>query len=83
MERRFKYVTNRTIPNKAGEENKGKIRVLVRVNSDDAEADYECPECSDKRHVVKEWKRPFNIKCENCGFLMRLPKLKSKKKKKK
>ena len=73
----YKYMSNRTVANKNGEEN-GKLRVLVKNDSDMAEVDYVCPECSDSRHLEKPWKRPFNVKCEKCGFLMRLPKLKGK-----
>jgi hypothetical protein len=40
----YKYVTNRTLKNKAGEE-KGKIKVLVPNDSDTAQVDYVCPEC--------------------------------------
>ena len=73
----YKYVSNRTVANKNGEE-KGKLRVLVRADSETAEVDYVCPECSDSRHIEKPWQRPFNVKCEKCGFLMKLPKLKGK-----
>ncbi len=75
---KFRYITKRVLQNKKGEE-KGKILVVVRVGSDDAEVDYTCPECQHSSHMVKPWKRPFSVKCEKCGFLMRLPKLKGKK----
>ena len=78
--RQFKYITNRSLPNKAGEEDKGKIRVLVRNESDTAEVDYACPECKASEHIEKLWARPFSVKCSKCGFLMRIPKLKGKKK---
>lgn len=74
----YKYVTNRILANKKGEE-KGKIRVLVKINSDIAEVDYVCPECGFSEHTEKEWKRPFSVKCSKCGFLMRIPRLKDKK----
>lgn len=77
MERKYRYITNRTLQNKAGKVT-GKIRVVVRINSDNAETDYVCPECSNSGHEVKFWKRPFSIKCKKCGFLIRLPKLKGK-----
>lgn len=75
----FRYITNRTLVNKAGKLS-GKLRVVVRNGSDTAEADYVCPECANAQHVEKPWKRPFSVKCAKCGALMRAPKLKGKKK---
>ena len=74
----FRYVTNRTLLSKAGEE-KGRIRVMVKKGSDTAEGDYECPECDNKGKINQVFKRPLSVRCEKCGFLMRLPKLKGKK----
>jgi RNase P subunit RPR2 len=74
---KFKYITKRTLHNKNGED-RGKILVVVRINSEDAEVDYTCPECQHSSHVIQRWKRPFSVKCEKCGFLMRLPRLKGK-----
>lgn len=74
----YKYVTNRILENKKGEE-KGKIRVLVKADSNTAEVSYVCPECGFSEETKKEWKRPFSVKCSKCGFLMRLPRLKDKK----
>lgn len=73
--RQFKYITNRTLKNEAGEE-KGKIRVLVKTDSDTAEVDYVCPECLLSEHVEQEWKRPFSVKCSKCGLTIKIPKLK-------
>lgn len=75
MERKYRFVSNRILKNSKEEEN-GRMRVLVKVDSDTAETDYECPECGFKEHVEPEWKRPFSVTCSKCGFLMRLPKLK-------
>ena len=75
MERKFKFVSNRIIKNK-NEEETGRMRVIVRTGSETAEVDYECPECSFKEHIETEWKRPFSVRCNKCGFLLRLPKLK-------
>ncbi len=75
MERKYRFVSNRILKNSKGEE-KGRMRVVVKVNSDIAETDYECPECGFNEHVELEWKRPFSVKCSKCGFLMRLPRLK-------
>jgi len=71
----YKYVTNRTLKNKAGEE-KGKIKVLVPNDSDTAQVEYVCPECGFSEHKEQEWKRPFVVKCGKCGVSMKIPKLK-------
>lgn len=75
----FKYVTNRTIANKAGEE-KGKIKMMVKNESDTLEGEYLCAECGNKGKVNQFFKRPISVRCEKCNFLMRVPKLKGKKK---
>lgn len=75
----FRYITNRTLVNKAGKE-VGKLRVVVRIGSDIAETDYVCPECANAEHVELPWKRPFSVKCAKCGALMKVPRLKDKKK---
>ncbi|NIO19237.1 MAG: hypothetical protein GTN76_00425 [Candidatus Aenigmarchaeota archaeon] len=82
MERKYKFVSNRTLRN-SREEERGRMRVLVKVDSDTAETDYECPECGFKGHVDAEWRRPFAVKCSKCGFVMRLPRLKDEMKREK
>jgi predicted RNA-binding Zn-ribbon protein involved in translation (DUF1610 family) len=76
----FRYVTNRTVKNKAGED-QGKIKVLVKADSDTAEVDYVCPECGNSDHAEEEWKRPFSVSCSKCGFVIKLPRLKDEIKK--
>ena len=76
----FRYLTNRTIRDKAGEEN-GKIRVVVKTGSDTAEVDYVCPECRCSEHIEKPWERPFSVRCSKCNFNIKLPKMKSEIKK--
>jgi ribosomal protein L37AE/L43A len=76
----YRYVTNRTAVNGAGEA-KGKIRVLVKENSDTAEVDYVCPECRMSEHIEQVWARPFSVKCSKCSFVIKLPKLKDEMKK--
>ncbi len=76
----YKYVTNRTFPNKAGEESKGFVRARVPNDSDTAEVSYKCPECEHQENMKAPFTRPFNIRCSKCGTLMKLPKLKGKKK---
>ncbi|MBN1896482.1 MAG: hypothetical protein JW789_02015 [Candidatus Aenigmarchaeota archaeon] len=80
--RQFKYVTNRTLRNKA-EEDKGRIKVLVPLDSDTAQVDYICPECGHSEHTEQEWIRPFIVKCSNCSISMKIPKLKEEIKKEK
>ncbi len=71
---KYRYITNRTLTNKAGEE-KGMIAVIVPKDSDMARVKYRCPECGYSEQTEKEWKRPFSVKCSKCGFLIRLPRL--------
>lgn len=75
----YKYVTNRTLVNNDGKET-GRLKILVPKESDTAEVEYTCPECSFSESTTKEWKRPFSVKCGKCGFLVRAPKLLTKKK---
>lgn len=74
----YKYITNRTILNKAGEET-GRIQAMVKEGSDNVEGKYICAECKHEGQINQPFKRPLSVKCEKCGFLMRLPKLKGKK----
>ena len=74
---KIKYITTRTLKNEKGEI-KGKIRVLVLQGQNDATVDYTCPKCGFTEKTTKEWKRPFSIKCNKCGFLIRVPRLKKK-----
>jgi peptide subunit release factor 1 (eRF1) len=76
----YKYITNRTLLNKAGEE-KGSIAVMVPNDSDVARVRYRCPECGHNEQAEREWKRPFSLKCSGCGLLIRLSRLKDEIKK--
>jgi DNA-directed RNA polymerase subunit RPC12/RpoP len=60
-------------------ENNGKIRILVIKGETTAHTEYICPKCGNYGYIIKDWKRPFNIKCEKCGSLIRVSKLKTKK----
>ena len=55
-------------------ENGGKIRVLVLNGV--AHVEYICPNCGHYEYLTKEWKRPFSVKCSNCGYLIRVQKMK-------
>ena len=78
----FRFVSNRSIKNKAGEE-KGKMKVLVRADSETAETDYKCPECFHEEHINVPWARPFFVICSKCKVKINLPKLKEEMKKEK
>lgn len=80
--RQFRYVTNRSLKNKAGED-KGHIKVLVPNDSDTAQVDYVCPECGHGGHLEQVWQRPFIIVCSKCDAKLKIPKLKEEIKKEK
>ncbi|HDI06475.1 MAG TPA: hypothetical protein ENF39_00535 [Candidatus Aenigmarchaeota archaeon] len=58
-------------------ENNGRVRVLVLKNETEAHVEYICPKCGHYDYVRKKWKRPFSIKCKNCGELIRIQKMKT------
>jgi ribosomal protein L37AE/L43A len=76
----FKYITNRTVPNKAGKEDAGNVRIMVKADSDTAEGDYVCPECQYSGKINQPFRKPVIVKCTKCSYSMKLPKLKGKKK---
>jgi ribosomal protein L37AE/L43A len=78
----YSYITNRTLQNARGEE-KGRVAVRVKTGSATAEYNYTCPECGDSRSGQQEFRRPIMVKCQKCGYLMKLPKLKDELKKEK
>ena len=78
----YRYITNRTLLNEAGEE-KGNVAVMVPNGTDMAKVRYRCPECSHSEQLEQEWKRPFSVKCSGCGLMMRLARLKDEVKKEK
>ncbi|UCD02633.1 MAG: hypothetical protein JSV63_02460 [Candidatus Aenigmatarchaeota archaeon] len=76
----YRYVTNRTLKNRAGEE-KGRIKALVPTDSETAQIDYVCPECGFSEHKEQPWQRPFSVKCSKCSLDIKIPKLKDEIKK--
>lgn len=74
----YSYITNRVLENKTGQ-GAGRLRILVKTGSSDAEIEYVCPECTDTRSLVQPWKRPFSVRCQKCGAVMKVPKLKKMK----
>ena len=73
------YHTFRDAKNKKMEA-KGKIRVLA-TKDNVARAEYICPECGHYAYTEQEWKRPFYVKCEKCGFRLGIPKMRQEFKK--
>lgn len=59
-------------------EKKGEIRVLVLKDEEKARVEYCCPECGKKFFTEEKWKRPFSVKCENCGNRIKVPRIKDK-----
>ena len=66
------YHTNRILRDEKGRE-KGRIRVLVHTSI--AMVEYKCPACGYEGYQEKQWKRPFSVKCEKCGHLIRVPRM--------
>ncbi|MCK4635012.1 MAG: hypothetical protein KAT37_04010 [Candidatus Aenigmarchaeota archaeon] len=77
----YKYHTWRDLEDEDGNK-KGELRVLV-LDDGIAHAEYQCPNCKHETMIEQLWKRPFNVKCEKCGQLIRVSKLKDQVKKKK
>jgi DNA-directed RNA polymerase subunit RPC12/RpoP len=74
------YHTQRDAKN-SNKEPTGKIRVLVPKSDGIARVEYICPECGHYGYTEQEWKRPFSIKCDKCGFKLTVPKMKQEFKK--
>ena len=74
------YHTQRAAKNSKREPT-GKIRVLVPKFDSLARVEYVCPECSHCAYTEQEWKRPFSVKCEKCGFKITIPKMREEFKK--
>jgi hypothetical protein len=79
---KYKFVCNRKVENGKGELT-GSVKAYVPAEENTIYAEYKCPECSFSEKTSQEWKRPFNIKCRKCGYLIRIPKLKDQVKREK
>lgn len=79
---KYKYVCNRQVENK-NKELKGRVKAYVPKDEETVYGEYHCPECGHKGKIEQPWKRPFNVKCEKCGFTMKVPKLKDQVKREK
>ncbi|MHA1742632.1 MAG: hypothetical protein ACTSV6_00090 [Candidatus Heimdallarchaeota archaeon] len=88
----IEYITTRDLQNSSGEA-KGKIRILKLVEENEATVEFTCPECGSTEKRKEMWGEPFvegsginqkfHIKCNKCGFSVKLMKLKKEVKKKK
>lgn len=76
----FCYVTNRTIKNKAEKET-GRIKAFVKTGETIAHVEYTCAECGHAAKKEQAFERPFSVKCDKCGSIMKMPKLKDEIKK--
>lgn len=73
------YHTMRSVRNSKNQRT-GKIRVLAMPDNV-ARVEYTCPECLHEAYTETEWKRPFYVKCEKCGFKISVQKMKQEFKK--
>ena len=72
----FSFVTNRTLPNKAGKEDAGRVKAFVKTGSTTLEGEYTCPECGKPGNISQIFKRPIIVKCGSCGEGIKLARLK-------
>lgn len=87
----LEYITTRDLQNRSGEI-KGRVRILKNKEEDFAQVDFICPECNFNEKGKKAWAPPFvegsgvnqkfNLQCKNCGYSIKLLKLKKEIKKK-
>ncbi len=69
----------------------GKVRIVKLKEESDALVEYTCPKCGFNERRKEAWQEPlvtgkgtkkkFLVKCSNCGYGIKLLKLKKKKKK--
>jgi len=72
----FSFMTNRTLPNKAGKEDAGRVKAFVKTGGSTLEGDYTCPECGKSGKVNQIFKRPIVVKCRDCGESIKLARIK-------
>lgn len=88
----IEYITTREIENKAGQVT-GKVRIVKVAEESDAMVDITCPECNTSEKRKEVWAAPlvegegskakFAVKCNKCGFVVKMLKLKKEAAKKK
>jgi predicted RNA-binding Zn-ribbon protein involved in translation (DUF1610 family) len=77
----IRYITTRDLQNSSGEV-KGEVRVIVLKGENFANIDLTCPECGHVQKKKEEFKLPLNLKCDKCGFEVKLESLRKEIKKK-
>jgi uncharacterized protein (DUF983 family) len=77
----FSFVTNRTVANKAGKEDAGRVKAFVKTGGTTLEGDMTCPECGQSCKINQVFKRPLAVKCSSCGETVKLARLKDEIKK--
>ncbi|MEM5829596.1 MAG: hypothetical protein QW040_02760 [Candidatus Aenigmatarchaeota archaeon] len=75
------YITTRDLQNSAGQ-TKGKVRVIVLKGESIANIELICPECGQAQKKKQEFKIPLDLRCEKCGFRVKLQRLRKEIKKK-
>ncbi len=76
----YRFMANRSFETPQGQ---GKIRMFVKTGSETAEGDYACPACKKSGKINQPFKRPIQVRCDSCGFLLKLARLKDEMKKEK
>ena len=71
---KFKYMTNRTFEVSPGKE--GRVKAFVLSDSETLEGEYNCPECGKNGKINQPFRRPIIVKCQGCGYVIRVCKLK-------
>lgn len=88
----LEYITTRELANKAGAVT-GKVRIMKKQEDSQAMVEITCPECGASEKRMEDWKEPFtvgekskqsfSVKCNKCGNVVKMLKLKKEASKKK
>lgn len=88
----LEYITTREVENKSGQVT-GKVRIVKISEEPDAMVEITCPECGASEKRKEPWAEPlvtgegskakFTIKCNKCGHVVKMLKLKKEAAKKK
>jgi ssDNA-binding Zn-finger/Zn-ribbon topoisomerase 1 len=76
----IEYITTRNLENSSGKIT-GKIRIIKNKGESKANVEYICPECNFTENKKEVWKKPFSIRCSKCGYLIKVPSLRTEIKK--
>lgn len=73
------YFTNRALANKKGEKT-GKILMWREKGDPEFNVKMKCPECGATQESRRSFeRRPYRVKCDGCGLLVAVSKLKADK----